>query len=82
MTFDSGEPFGLPKGTVRGLIALAFTATVIQQTVAGVLDVSVFTSLAGAAIGSYFVGRSGDAAAEAALPEPALPPPSAGGSAA
>lgn len=27
--FDSGEPFGLPRGTVRGVIALAFSGVTL-----------------------------------------------------
>lgn len=63
---DSGEPFGLPKGTVRGVIALAFAGTLIQQVVIGAIDPITFIGVAGPFLGFYAGSRPNEAPA----PEP------------
>lgn len=79
MALDSGEPFGLPRGTVRGTIALAFTGAFIYMGVVGQIDVITLVALGGPSIGSYFATRAGDA--PAAPVEPLAAPSVAGGDA-
>lgn len=71
--FDSGEPFGLPKGTVRGIIALAFSGVTLglfATTGQVPMELLPITTLI---IGNYFGVRS---ASEPAEPreEPVAPP--------
>lgn len=70
---DSGEPFGLPKGTIRGVITLAITATFIQQVLVGAITPEVFIGIAGTVIGSYFVTRNAEPLAQPGE-EPVSPP--------
>jgi hypothetical protein len=65
---DSGEPFGLPKGTVRGVIALGFAATLIEQVVVGAIDPITFIAVSGPFLGFYAAGRPTEAAAAASEP--------------
>lgn len=69
---DTGEPFGLPRGTVRGIIALAMLGLVgydfaVDQALSP--DILAF---AGPYLGFYFASRSGEA--PVAKPEPLDPP--------
>jgi hypothetical protein len=70
---DTGEPFGLPRGTVRGIIALAMTATLIAHTfLTGTLD-GALVALTSPYIGFYFGSRNQEALAtppEAPLAKP------------
>jgi len=69
---NSGEPLGLPKGTVRGVIALAFAGTLIQQVVIGAIEPITFIGVAGPFLGYYVATRPNEPAAQ----EPPLAPPS------
>lgn len=76
-SLDSGEPFGLPKGTVRGLLALGSFALLafdfgVDQTLTPelVYVVSPF-------IGFYFGTRGSEPPAPAREDDP-LPPPALG----
>lgn len=82
-SLESGEPFGLPKGTVRGIIALAFTGTFIQQVIIGAIGSDVFLGVAVGVIGSYFATRgTSENNIPGPLPvqeaDPVLPPAVAG----
>lgn len=73
---DSGEPFGLPKGTVRGGIAIAFAATLIQQVLTGAIDPITFLAVAGPFLGFYAGTRPQEPSAPVVVrPEPPLLPP-------
>lgn len=78
ISLDSGEPFGLPRGTVRGLIALILTGTLVQQTMVGAIDPIVFVGIAGGSIGSYFTSRAAEPPVAAAPVEAPLPKPYTG----
>lgn len=69
---NSGEPFGLPKGTVRGTIALALTGTLIQQVLSGAIDPITFIGVAGPFLGWYVADRQNSTAGDLGAP----PPPS------
>lgn len=76
---DTGEPFGLPRGTVRGIIALAFTALLVAsywttKTLDPVLAAFTLPYIA------FYFGQRGEAPAVVApsVPEP-LPAPSVPG---
>lgn len=59
---NTGEPFGLPKGTVRGIIALGSLALVAYSYVStGTIDPTVL-ALAGPYLGFYFGTRPSDPA--------------------
>lgn len=60
INFDSGEPFGLPRGTVRGIIALAFTATIIYSFVTSGNVSTELVALAAPYLGFYFGTRASD----------------------
>lgn len=69
---DTGEPFGLPRGTVRGIIALSFTALLIAsywtlQTLDPVLAAFTLPYIAW-----YFAARQSEPARPA--PEPVNAP--------
>lgn len=64
---DTGEPFGLPSGTVRGIIALTFAGlTVYNFVTTGTLD-SILLATSGPYLGFYFAGRQADTAAKAVV---------------
>lgn len=75
---NTGEPFGLPPGTVRGIIALAFTATLIQQTVIGSIDTLAFLGVAGPFVGFYVAQRGAESAAKALAVEESVAAPATG----
>ena len=71
---NSGEPFGLPKGTVRGTIALALTGTLIQQVLSGAIDPITFIGVAGPFLGWYVADRqNSDSTSGSSLPAPSIP---------
>lgn len=78
---DTGEPFGLPAGTVRGLIALTFTGLVVYQFATTGTATSELLATAGPYLGFYFAGRQADSAAKATVEAAAavasapVPPP-------
>ncbi len=77
---DSGEPFGLPKGTVRGIVALAFAGTIIQQVIIGSIDPITFIAVAGPFLGFYAGTRPTEAPASAPVVDDApLAAPVVGG---
>lgn len=78
MDFNSGEPFGLPKGTVRGVIALALTGTLIQQTLVGAIDPITFLGVAGPFLGYYVASRPNETTITQVKPEEPLPEPYVG----
>jgi hypothetical protein len=70
---DSGEPFGLPKGTVRGIIALGSLGLVAYSYLStGVID-SALLAFAGPYLGFYFATRSSDPAVVIQQPAPEEP---------
>ena len=73
---DTGEPFGLPRGTVRGIIALAFTAVTLFLFGTGQAPDGNFLAITTLIIGNYFGARASEAPAPA--PEPDLPAPAVG----
>lgn len=76
MALDSGEPFGLPKGTVRGTLALMFGLTLCQQTITHGLDIVSFIAVVGPFLGFYAATRPNEPVAvekEAPLPAPSVP---------
>lgn len=69
------EPFGLPAGTVRGIITLALigvcVAMLFVHTVSGVDDIkNMIVLLTGIAIRDYFQVRQDQQRTEAANPTP------------
>jgi hypothetical protein len=54
---NTGEPFGLPNGTVRGIIALAFTAGTLYLWVSGQVVPEPLLALNGLVVGNYFGSR-------------------------
>lgn len=73
---DTGEPFGLPQGTVRGLIALAFTGAFIYLGIVGEIAVETLIGIGGPAVGYYFAQRSAENAAKAIVEKERLDAPS------
>lgn len=71
------SPLGLPDGSIRGIIALALTCTLMQQTIVGAIDSVAFVGIAGPFLGYYVAQRGTEEAAKAAavvaepLPAPA-----------
>lgn len=63
LMLDTGEPFGLPKGTVRGVIALSFSTAALFLWVTGQPLPDALLGVTTLIIGNYFGTRgSGDAA--------------------
>ena len=77
---DTGEPFGLPQGTVRGMIALAFTAVFLYLGVVGTITSETLLALGGPAIGYYFATRQAISIQKAAVVEAPLEAPATGDS--
>lgn len=76
---DSGEPFGLPSGTVRGVIALFFTGLMgYAYVTTGTIDPTLLAT-GGPYLGYYFADRQAASQAKAAAKvraeEEALDPP-------
>lgn len=71
---NTGEPFGLPKGTVRGIIALASLALTIWAFVAHSPDLLAILAFSGPYLGFYFGTRANapDAVVEEPLAEPSI----------
>jgi hypothetical protein len=77
---DSGEPFGLPRGTVRGIIALAFVGVTLEQFVAlGHAPDVALLAVTTLIVGNYFGARGSESAAIAAIAEVPLAAPVVGG---
>ena len=70
---NTGEPFGLPKGTVRGILALGFSGAVIFQWLTGAPVPNEELAVATLIVGNYFGTRS--TSADAPAPEPPLAAP-------
>lgn len=69
---DTGEPFGLPRGTVRGIIALgSFALLVYGYVVTNTID-PILLAFAGPYLGFYFGSRGNESPAE--KPEPVAAP--------
>lgn len=64
---NTGEPFGLPQGTVRGIIALGFTAVTLYLFAVGGEVNEALLGISTLIIGNYFGYRG--AAAPPAAPE-------------
>lgn len=74
-TLDTGEPFGLPKGTIRGVLALAFSASVLFLWLTGQPVSEAQLGITTLIVGNYFGARGSSPAAEKAaepLAEPAV----------
>jgi hypothetical protein len=70
--FNSTEPLGLPKGSVRGLLALGLVAPVFINEVNGRPTSEGILALAGAVIAFYFKERADErqaAAQQADVPQ-------------
>lgn len=65
---NTGEPFGLPSGTVRGTIALAFTVAFIYMGVTGAIAPETLIGLGGPAVGYYFATRQTEGMIKAVTP--------------
>lgn len=63
---DTGEPFGLPRGTVRGIIALAFSAVTLYLFATGQSVDTALLSISTLIIGNYFGSRTSENATTAA----------------
>ena len=67
---NTGEPFGLPSGTVRGTIALVFTGAITYMGVTGSIAPETLLAVAGPAVGYYFATRQTEGMIKAATPTP------------
>lgn len=71
---NSGEPFGLPAGTVRGLITIAITGLVIFSFATNQVTETLL-AFAGPYLGYYFATRQASTTLrDATAPEPLDPP--------
>lgn len=70
----TGEPFGLPKGTVRGIIALTCLALVVYDFVVDQQFTVEILAFTGPYLGFYFGtrGNSADAETPEVLSDPDL----------
>ncbi len=65
---NTGEPFGLPNGTVRGVIALAFTGVTLQQFIAlGHAPDVALLGITTLIVGNYFGTRAAETSTAAAV---------------
>jgi hypothetical protein len=60
---NTGEPFGLPPGTVRGIIALGFTAVTLYLFAVGGEVNEALLGISTLIIGNYFGYRGAQAPA-------------------
>lgn len=60
---NTGEPFGMPMGTVRGILALTSMALIVWGFVTRSPDLLAILAFGGPYIGFYFGKRSGDSPA-------------------
>lgn len=67
---NTGEPFGLPSGTVRGMIALVFTGAFVYLGVTGGIAPETLIGIGGPAVGYYFATRQTETMIKAATPPP------------
>jgi len=63
---NTGEPFGLPSGTIRGILALAFTAGTLYLWITGQTVPDALLAVNGLVVGNYFGFRGVTPAAPAA----------------
>jgi uncharacterized membrane protein len=63
------QPLGLPKGSVRGILALLVVGSAVIDTVINGDPNAALTAMAGSVLTYYFVKREGEEAVEA-LPVP------------
>jgi hypothetical protein len=54
---NSREPLGLPRGSVRAILAILLVGTVCALAIAGRIDEAAFMGLAGVALYAYFENR-------------------------
>ncbi len=54
---DFPEPFGLPRGTIRGIITIVMTATFCMAVAKGIVPINIFCYVSVAVILSYFFTR-------------------------
>jgi hypothetical protein len=64
---NSNEPFGLPNGTVRGVIALAITAVSLYLFATAQAVPEALLAVNGLVIGNYFGARGQDNAIQSAI---------------
>jgi hypothetical protein len=67
MADSTGEPFGLPEGTVRGIIALAFMALLAFNFVTKNTIDPILLATSGPYFGFYFASRQATTAAKASV---------------
>lgn len=75
LTGNSGEPFGLPAGTVRGLIAIAFSAVTLDLWVTGQVVPDALLGVTTLIVGNYFGSRTAAEATTAAVAVESVKPP-------
>lgn len=72
---DSTQPLGLPRGSVRALIALMFSGALTVLLVTNGTVNEVLLALAGPIVGGYFATRQAvDQTAASNQPEEVAPP--------
>jgi len=54
------RPLGLPRGSVRAILALGLVGDVIALSLVGLVDAKDVVALAGIALAFYFAGRGAD----------------------
>jgi hypothetical protein len=74
LNFDSGEPFGLPKGTVRGIIALGFAGTTLFLFATGREVTDALLGISTLIIGNYFGFRGSSPVVTRVIEEPLAAP--------
>lgn len=78
LSLDSGEPFGLPKGTIRGLLTLAFSGATLYLWVSGGVVPEALLGVTTLIVGNYFGTRGGAPDAPAAEEDEILAEPFVG----
>jgi multisubunit Na+/H+ antiporter MnhG subunit len=74
---NTDEPFGLPNGTIRAIIALAMTVTLVEQVLVGAIDDVAFLAIAGPFLG-YYIAQRGIESSNRPPTEDTLPAPFTG----
>ena len=54
---NPNEPLGLPRGSVRAILALMVVGTMCALSIVGRLDVAILAGLGGMALNAYFEQR-------------------------
>ena len=75
MADNTGEPFGLPTGTVRGILALALTGSTIYLFVTGQPVPDPLLAINALVVGNYFGSRATESATKAAVEAETVQPP-------